>query len=181
MEVWKEIKEGLYEVSSAGKVRRSAPTKPNACGKKGVVGYVLKPQFDGRYLHVRLGLGKRGIKIRTVHSLVAEAFISKKLKGFQVNHKDGNKLNNNLENIEYITVSKNATHALDTGLRAHGEKSTNAKLSDSQVYSIKRRLDKGESCLSISHDFNVGATAIYWIRKNRNWKRTNLEVSHVFT
>jgi hypothetical protein len=54
---------------------------------------------------------------RKVHNLVAQAYIGERPKGMQVNHKDGNKLNNNFSNLEYVTPSENLRHAVRMGLR----------------------------------------------------------------
>ena len=65
--------------------------------------------------------GYQTIKVNGVtkprHSVVAEAFLGKKEKGMTVNHIDGNKLNNNIKNLEYITDEENRLHALRTGLK----------------------------------------------------------------
>jgi hypothetical protein len=76
---------------------------------------VLKPQFDGRYLHVTLF--SRGIRqIALVHRLVAETFIPNPNHLPCVNHLDGDRLNNRVENLEWCTYEQNSRHAVKTGL-----------------------------------------------------------------
>jgi hypothetical protein len=117
-EIWKPIKgyEGYYEVSNLGEVK-SLSRKREGNGKKGIIKErVLKNTKNGDgYLCVKFY--KKGTKTtHKVHRLVAETFI-KKVKGKSfINHKDGNKLNNDMENLEWCTFSENIRHAYDTGL-----------------------------------------------------------------
>jgi hypothetical protein len=108
MEEWKSIcgTDGKIEVSDRGRVRSLLRGKP--C--------ILKTQKDRRgYNRVRLTIHrvKRTIK---VHREVARAFIPNPLNLPQVNHKDGNKNNNAVENLEWVTNQQNAAHAIRTGL-----------------------------------------------------------------
>lgn len=108
-EIWKPIcgYENKYMVSNLGNV-----LSLNYSGTR--KSKVLTPvkQHKG-YLFVHLG----GNKIKMVHSLVAEAFIpNPERKGF-VNHIDGNKHNNSVDNLEWVTAKENVEHAIRTGLR----------------------------------------------------------------
>ena len=95
--------EGLYEISKNGKVL-SFKRRPA----------ILK-QYKGRYYKV--GLTKDGIqKHFFVHRLLAIAFIPNPHNKPYVNHIDGNKLNNSLDNLEWCTASENAIHAFKLGL-----------------------------------------------------------------
>ena len=109
-EYWKPTFHDLYEVSNLGNVRRIAP------GINTKTGRVLKPCKSGNGYMI-VGLHKGGSRKNClVHRLVAEAFISQIPKGLTVNHKDGNKLNNELNNLEIVTYSENLKHAIRTGL-----------------------------------------------------------------
>lgn len=120
-EIWKPIKgyEGLYEVSNLGRVK-SLDRFVNASIKnqKQVLkqGKILKPYKDIRgYLKVSLSKeNKRTIKF--VHRLVSEAFIPNINNLSQVNHIDGNKVNNHIENLEWCSCKENINHAWAIGL-----------------------------------------------------------------
>lgn len=116
-EVWKDIKgyEGLYQVSNHGQVRalerflntRTYPEK------------ILSQRLD-RYGYPRTTLWKQGKQTTyTIHKLVAEAFIPNSKGKPTINHKDGNKANNYVSNLERATWSENNQHALDTKLRVN--------------------------------------------------------------
>ncbi len=110
-EIWKPILgyEGLYEVSNLGKVRSL-----NWKNKKGVV-HELTYKLTRNYFSV--GLTKQGKqKWHKVHRLVATAFIDNPENKPQVNHKDCNKLNNCVSNLEWCTASENMRHAENNGL-----------------------------------------------------------------
>ena len=99
MEVWKPLKEYNYEVSSLGRVRNASNNKILSLFDKNRMGYY------------RVILFKDGQRRRHfVHRLVAETFLENLENKPQVNHKDGNKQNNNVENLEWVTCSENGLH-----------------------------------------------------------------------
>lgn len=153
-EVWRPIDlDTRYKVSSKGKVM----------GVKGM----MKNQKGSHYFHVEIA----GIT-KLVHRLVAQAFIPNPENKSQVNHKDGNKLNNSVENLEWCTVKENTIHAFEHGLRngdaVKGEKQWNSKLTEDQVLDIRSR--KGELLKNISLEFGVSVPTISMIRNNKVWK-----------
>lgn len=105
MEQWRDIKgyEGLYEVSSLGRVR----SLPKRGGHKNP--HVLSPNKCREYLFVTL-CNNYKVKAKDIHRLVAEAFIPNPENKPQVNHIDGNKENNRVKNLEWVTVSENNLH-----------------------------------------------------------------------
>ena len=108
MEIWKTIPNtfNLLEVSNYGRVRSLMRGKP----------YVLKTQINRKGYHkIRVTI-KRMRKSYSVHRLVAQAFLDNPENLPQVNHKDGNKNNNNVENLEWISNKDNAHHAIENGL-----------------------------------------------------------------
>ena len=105
MEVWREIAGTECMVSNLGRV---------ACR-----GMILTPQKDPEG-YERLTVGNR--RRERVHILVADAYIPNPENKSQVNHKDGNKSNNRVDNLERVTPKENAQHASKNGLLRHGKK-----------------------------------------------------------
>ncbi|MBS4207470.1 NUMOD4 motif-containing HNH endonuclease [Bacillus sp. FJAT-50079] len=109
MELWKTIEgASAYEVSNLGRVRRKAK-KDGSC---------LKPTVNGSgYETVKLKQDENG-KYRThyLHRVVAEAFIPNLENKIDVNHKDGEKTNNHVSNLEWNTRKENINHAWEIGL-----------------------------------------------------------------
>lgn len=103
MEQWKKIIyndiETFYSVSSLGQVRNDK------------TGRILKQQLTHEYKRVAISLGHGNMKNVFVHRLVAYAFLENIDNKKIVNHIDGNKTNNVLENLEWVTESENAIHA----------------------------------------------------------------------
>lgn len=106
MEKWKTISNFInYEVSNKGKVRN----KKTQCFLK------YNATRDG---YQRVRLYKNGIPTTLmVHRIVVNAYIENPLSKSQVNHKDGNKTNNTVENLEWVTKSENEKHAYKHGLK----------------------------------------------------------------
>ena len=105
-EIWKPIKnyESLYEVSSLGNIKGIKYNK------------LLKPYNDKGYL--KISLCKKGKVTKFfVHRLVAEAFLKNELNKPQVNHINGCKLTNTVDNLEWVTCSENHEHAYKLGLK----------------------------------------------------------------
>ena len=118
-EIWKPIAgyEGVYEVSNLGKVK-SLKRKVIRSGKSMFVhGGILKPNIiNGGYEQIKLFKSGKA-KMFLVHRLVAETFLPNPKKLPQVNHIDGNKLNNKLENIEWCTAKENMVHSVTHRIR----------------------------------------------------------------
>ncbi len=161
---WKPIR-GFpkYEVSNVGQVRRIAPGQHTRPGK-----ILRAAPTPAGYLTVRLYPGGR---TKYIHRLVARMFIGPRPKGFQINHKDGNKVNNTVENLEYISARGNADHALRTGLwRRKGTANPKAKLRDEDVEQIRDLASKGISSKKIAEMFGVTRRLIYQIVAGKIWK-----------
>lgn len=109
-EVWKDIKgyEGRYQVSNLGRVK-SLPIDEKFCKRPEEI--ILTPFLCGSgYYEVTLYYQKRR-KPKLIHRLVAETFIPNPDDKKEVNHKDGNKLNNDASNLEWVTPSENQQHS----------------------------------------------------------------------
>jgi hypothetical protein len=122
------------------------------------------------YLHINLGLGGRGKKKSvTVHRLVAEAFIENP-KGLPcVNHKDGKKRSNHVDNLEWCTYRENTRHAMLMGLR--GKSGGKRKLTEDDVREIRSRyrFRGGDNLYTLAEDFGVGVTTVQKILKRKTW------------
>lgn len=114
-EEWKDIKgyEGYYQVSNLGNIKSFIYFNGHEYIYRE---RILKPQ-NNRYLTVRLAKNKK-VKQYTIHRLVAEYFISNEDKKPYVNHKDGNKYNNRVDNLEWCTAKENTQHAYKNNLIA---------------------------------------------------------------
>ena len=110
-EIWKDVSgyEGLYQVSNLGTIK-SAENRSNH--KKSII---MKQCDVCGYMCVVLTKNSKQ-KMLKVHRIVAEAFVENFFNKPQVNHIDGNKHNNNAENLEWVTTSENIRHAFNNGL-----------------------------------------------------------------
>ena len=149
-EEWRDVVgyEGLYQVSNCGRVKSFKKDKAKIIkSNPGIGGYlrvVLCKDFDK--------------KNRFVHVLVAQAFIPNPEGKRQVNHIDGDKNNNRVSNLEWVTPAENIHHAFETGLRKIGCEHFRAKLTAEQVREIRRDCVPGDPELgfkSFSRKFNV--------------------------
>lgn len=136
-EIWKDITgfEGMYQVSNQGRVRSldRTITMKNG-GTRFCKGKVLKPTVNSSgYLH--LGLGK-GV-YQYVHRLVAQEFLPNPDNLPEVNHEDGDKRNNEVTNLRWVTPSENQLHSKATGLAKTGEEHVQARLSNEDVRYIR--------------------------------------------
>lgn len=121
--MWKDIVgyEGFYEISDEGIVRTVSRRVPCKGGTRMVPSRIRKFDITSGYYDV--ALCKQG-KMRTflVHRLVAEAFLPNPENKEMVNHKDGNKRNNSVDNLEWVTRAENDLHASVNGLRPDWQK-----------------------------------------------------------
>ena len=127
-------------------------------------GHKVKPQINGTGYY-RVGIGG---KLHFVHRLVAKLYIPNPENKPQVNHKDGNKLNNSVDNLEWVTNKENTIHAIKTGLQPIEEKSKVAKLKRSQVQFIKSHDEMTRK--ELADLFNISENTISDIRTGKTWK-----------
>ena len=130
------------------------------------------------YLQVSLHINKIA-KVYRVHSLITLVFLGERQKGYVVNHKDGNKKNNKLSNLEYVTSAENNIHALKTGLRhpakmkgkvPKGTLHYNATITEDDVYEIIRIHNSlGYGCRRIAKLLNLTVGVVDGILRGRNW------------
>ena len=128
-------------------------------------GNELKPQLNGKgYLRVYIGK-----KLYFVHRLVAEKYIPNPENKPQVNHKDGNKLNNCVNNLEWVSNKENRKHALKNNLHLFGEKCSWSKLTEEDVIFIRNNKHLGIK--NLMNIFNVSRSTISDVINFRTWKQ----------
>lgn len=169
---WKPIHSlnDKYEASSDGDVR-------NVKTRKVLHQYIN--QFGYKVLTVRAVPNET--KNIQVHRVVAEAFIGKCPNGKVVNHKDGNKLNNKPENLEYVTPQENNVHALKTGLRKpavmkgktpKGETHYKASITKDEADNVMRlRKETGYGARRLSKMTGLSLGVVNGILYRNNWNK----------
>lgn len=127
MELWKDIPgyEGIYQASNCGQIR-STPGKVTSNKRYGVRHWesrILKGRGNNAVTGSRVSLWKDGkVKDWLVARLVAMTFLGEPQEGYTVNHKDGNRFNNHIDNLEWLSRGDNIRHGFKTGLY-HSQKS----------------------------------------------------------
>ena len=120
MEIWKPVYgyDGLYIVSNTGRIKSISRNVERSHNGVLPVKERELSQYIDRYGYFCVSLQKnKRRKTYTVHRIMMESFDYR--SGLQVNHKDGNKGNNNLSNLEWVTPKENIQHAQRIGLRQH--------------------------------------------------------------
>lgn len=180
-EIWKDVVgfEGYYEVSNKGNVRsvdRHVPSK----SRLGTVKYDFYPsqpikarEVYGGYQQVKLN--RNGKFPRAIHRLVAQAFIPNPDSLPEVNHIDGNKANNCVENLEWVNRSGNSKHAYETNLTKSGAKHHYAKLTEKLVAEILHVNNTTKLTYTlIGRLFNVCAESVSNMCRGKSWKQPHV-------
>jgi hypothetical protein len=172
-EIFKDIKgyEGLYQISNLGSIKSLSRINKNGYGYFKTKEKLLKtnPNIVG-YPVVNLKLNKKSTTY-TIHRLLAIHFIDNPENKQTVNHINGIKSDNRLENLEWSTQSENIKHAYDIGLNYNkGEKHANSKLKDFQVNQIREMLNRQVMVKDIANIFNVHVMTISDIKTCKTWK-----------
>ncbi len=155
-EEWQDIISSNYAVSSTGRVRNNKTNKilkPFLIGKKG-----------NQYLAVDI-CPKKSVRI---HKLVARYFIGD--SELQINHKNGNKPDNSIDNLEYCTAKENVNHAWKLGLSSpkRGNNNGVSKISEEFAYKIKYSSPE-KTHREWADQLGVSQNAVNLIRKGKNW------------
>lgn len=133
---------------------------------------ILSPQLDKNgYEKVQM-MSTDGKRHRySVHRLILENFNPiDDMDKMQVNHIDGNKRNNRLSNLEWVTNYENTQHAIQNKLRdTTGENNPSAKLTKEDIYNIVELFQKQFSCAAISKMYGVNASTIERIKRRESW------------
>ena len=159
---WKRIK-GFdeYRISSIGDVYSLKSNK------------VLRQQLSHNG-YLRVCLYDKNYKQHTeiAHRLVGFNFLKSINGKNQINHKNGIKTDNNVENLEWVTSKENITHSWKNGLAKSlkGEKHPLNKLTDIEVLEIRKENNKGVKQRDLARRFNVGFQNIHLICRGKTWK-----------
>ena len=166
--------EESYQISDKGRIF----TKRRLDGNRIIYGRELHPQIteDG---YLKVGLTKNSETKRFyVHRLVAQHFIENPQNLPQVNHKDGNKFNNEVSNLEWCTKRQNQEHAVRNSLMQHGEARPSAKLTEKdvlEIYKLKGVLPAKE----IAAHYGVSKNTINVILRGKKWSYLYRQVFQV--
>ena len=161
-EIWRDIRgyEGDYQVSNFGRIKSF----------KNGVAKILSVITRGLYQVVSLHKNGKG-KMFLVHRLVAQAFLPNPDNLPEVDHLNGDKTDNRVENLEWVTYSENSKRAFQNGQHApiRGEKHVKAKLTNEQANYIRENPDN-LTRKQLAERFNVHVNTIYRIQKMLTYK-----------
>lgn len=171
--------EDIYMISNYGTIKSTDRYVKNKNGYRKIYGKILKARVD-KYGYLRIGLMKnKKQKHYLVHRLVAETFIPNPDKFPIINHKDGNKLNNHISNLEWCNQSYNIIHAYKAGLKVgksakhNGIKNPNSKLNEEEVLLIfkdkKNNANIKESYLKYKNKISFKGFEQIWY--GYSWKK----------
>lgn len=176
-EKWVDIAEldNFYQVSNFGRIKRKSRFVVNNTngGIRKVREEIAAIQDNGRgYKQIYVSINRKR-KVFYVHRLVAKYFISNPSNKDEVNHIDGNKSNNNISNLEWVTRLENVKHANDNSLTLKGEDVWNCKLTESKVRAIKRLFSMKNNKTSQTYlckKLNISAAQMSRIINGTRWK-----------
>lgn len=187
-EHWRDIRgwEGIYQVSDRGRIRSLDRVIERRDTDNGQQGHYRYQKIRGTVLvshHNQSGYPaihltrQRKRRTRVIHQLVLEAFVGPRPAGYDCNHKDGDKTNNHLDNLEWVTRRENILHAQRILGRSagfadgrNGEETSNAKLTEEQVRIIRQRYAT-ENILQkeLAAEYEVWPTTISRIIRRETW------------
>lgn len=171
-EIWKHVYHAPdYEVSNKGRLRRATDAIEKINAHRGRLMSLKPDKYTG---YVRCSMMSRDGKMlrEQVHRLVGRAFLGNHRKGAQINHKDGDKTNNTVENIEWCSSQENVKHAWQSGLSTtnKGEKHGMSKLKKRDIKVIKDADARGVMLKTIAEVYNVTLSTISNIVRGTSWR-----------
>jgi len=176
IEQWYDIPEykGLYQVSTLSRFKSlSRVVKHSFGGNKTIRERIMTQGIDSKGYY-RVFFTVLGItKMKLTHRLIANTFIPNPENKPEVNHKDGNKLNNHISNLEWNTCKENINHAIRTKLNiaAKGINTGSCKLTEKEVLEIRFKYkNKLGSLRSLAYEYSVSYPTARSIVKRLKWK-----------
>jgi len=165
MEHWKEIFDGDYAVSMTGKIMRLTYSRGTYPGK------LLKPIMNPDGYHtVSLRGGDGQKRSYRVHRLVAAAFLESSPERPQINHKNGIRTDNRVENLEWCTNLENALHASRQGWLKHGSKHKSTHLTELNVQEIRSQYARGEKMQALARVYGLTLGTLHPLIRGKTWK-----------
>jgi hypothetical protein len=175
-EIWLPISsfEGFYLISSLGRVQSLPRVIYEHNGKpRRIKGRIVTPKRTGKYLGVHLFKNAQG-KRHYLHRLVAEAFIPNPENKPCVNHKDFDRDNNRVENLEWVTHEENTLHSaaadrLGAVTPKRGSECHSARFNDETVAQIRREWRRGQTA-EFARRYGVTWRAMDMLIRGRTWR-----------
>lgn len=174
MEVWKKV-EGFenYEISNYGRLKGLEVTTKFGIGFKTYPERICTFWYDKKGYQYFTFLVNGKTKHKLIHRLVSIAFIDNPLNKPQVNHINGIKSDNRVENLEWNTSKENIKHAINTGLtKTSGVNNYRSKLTEEDVLNIRNSNLKQKELQEI---YNVAQGVISRIKLNKTYKNVRIE------
>jgi hypothetical protein len=178
IEIWKPVVgwEGRYEVSNFGRVKRLAGAFKYKPSEHILTTRVLSARIAG-YPVVTLsgGRGKDQQSVQCIHRLVVAAFVAPVPRGLTVNHIDGVKTNNRLDNLEIASQKRQYAHSIALGLwtPAKGSQKSKIGLSEALVAHIRARYVRGcdkNGVTAMAKELGINRATLFSIVHRRSWK-----------
>lgn len=133
-------------------------------------GRVLKEDITNRGYHRITVCKNNKVKRYTLHRLVAELFIPNPLGKETVNHKSGDKRDNSVENLEWMTQEENQNHAKETGLCPKGTAMKTSKYSEETIHEVCRLIQEGWTRKPVLDKAGITKSTFDDIRRRKSWK-----------
>lgn len=176
-EIWKPVigYEGWYEISNLGRLHKLPFYDTKGSYRQG--GFTSQQLSHKGYITVRL-CKEKICKTTGIHRIIAEAFIPNPDNKPQINHKNGIKTDNRIENLEWCTNQENQNHAVKHGLKVGcpGEINPKAIFTNNDVDNIKALYNSGKTAKEIAKQFNAPLGRIRSILYNFSWKTNTTKI-----